>query len=113
MFGSRKTIGAAIIPATAPSTAASPQPSASIQPTRTPTSRLASGFTADARSASPSFVKRKKSPEQRATSTKETTMIPRSWIENATPPTSDGARRERALGKCLDLGAPDPAPRAR
>src|SRR3954453_7620563 len=37
MFGSRKRIGATIIPATAPSTAASPQPNASIQPTRTPT----------------------------------------------------------------------------
>src|SRR6187549_1605851 len=35
MSGSRKTVGAAIIPATAPSAAAKPQPSASIQPTRT------------------------------------------------------------------------------
>src|SRR5215207_7016021 len=49
MFGSRNTVGAAIIPATAPRTAARPQPSASIQPTRTPTSLLAVGLIADAR----------------------------------------------------------------
>ena len=49
-------LGAAIIPATAPSTAASPQPSASIQLTRTPSSRLASGATAADRIASPIVV---------------------------------------------------------
>ena len=59
MFGSRNTIGATIIPAIAPIAAASPQPSASIQPTRMPTSRLESGFCAAARIASPSGVKRK------------------------------------------------------
>ena len=53
MFGSRKTMGATIIPAVAPIAAASPQPSASIQPTRMPTSRLESGFCAAARIASP------------------------------------------------------------
>ena len=59
MFGSRYTIGATIMPATAPTAAASPQPSASIQPTRMPTSRLESGFSAAARIARPSGVKRK------------------------------------------------------
>ena len=45
MFGSSaKTAGAVSIPATAPSVAASPHPSASIQVTRTPTSRASSGF---------------------------------------------------------------------
>ena len=39
MFGSRNTTGAIIMPATAPIAAAMPQPSASIQPTRMPTSR--------------------------------------------------------------------------
>ena len=38
---------------------ASPQPKASIQPTRIPTSRLDVGFCAAARMASPSGVKRK------------------------------------------------------
>ena len=57
MFGSSGGAAAAVkSPATAPIAAASPQPSASIQPTRIPTSRLAVGFSAEARSASPSFV---------------------------------------------------------
>ena len=60
MFGSRKTVGATIIPAIAPIAAARPQPSASIQPTRMPTSRLETGFCAAARIARPSGVKRKK-----------------------------------------------------
>ena len=56
MFGSRKTTGAIIMPATAPTIEASPQPSASIQPTRIPTRRLEAGFCAAARIASPSVV---------------------------------------------------------
>ncbi len=44
MFGSRNTTGATIIPATAPIAAASPQPSASIAPTRMPISRLETGL---------------------------------------------------------------------
>ena len=56
MFGSRKTTGATIIPATAPKAAASPQPSASIQLTRMPQSRLDTGFWAAARMARPSVV---------------------------------------------------------
>ena len=44
MLGSRNTIGAIIMPAIAPIAAASPQPSASIQPTRMPTSRLDTGL---------------------------------------------------------------------
>src|SRR5438132_11615006 len=49
MFGSRKTIGATIMPATAPTIEAKPQPMASIQPTRMPHSRLDTGFWAAAR----------------------------------------------------------------
>ena len=60
MFGSRKTTGATIMPATAPTRAASPHPIASIQPTRMPHRRLDTGFWAAARIASPSVVKRKK-----------------------------------------------------
>ena len=62
-IGWSRTLGlaAAIIPATAPSIAASPQPSESIQLTRTPTRRAASGRTAAARIARPTFVNWKKS----------------------------------------------------
>ena len=64
MFGSSPTVGAVSIPATAPSSAARPQPSASIHVTRTPTSRASSGFTAAARSARPTFVNWKSTPEE-------------------------------------------------
>src|SRR3972149_3849796 len=84
--GSRNTVGAVSIPATAPSIAARPQPSASIQETRTPTSLLASGLSAAARSASPSFVKRKKA-QSAATAPTTTASVPTSWSEIATPPT--------------------------
>ena len=60
MFGSRKITGATSMPATDPTRAASPQPSASIQPTRMPQSRLEAGFWAAARMASPRVVNRKK-----------------------------------------------------
>src|SRR5215510_9639310 len=89
--------GAVSIPETAPIAAARPQPSASIQLTRTPTRRLASGFTAAAREASPSFVKRKKT-QSNATAPRETAIVPRSEIENATPATSIG-RVENAFGR--------------
>ena len=56
MFGSRKTTGATIMPATAPKAAASPQPRPSIQLTRMPQSRLETGFWAAARMARPSVV---------------------------------------------------------
>ncbi len=59
MLGSRKTIGATIMPATAPIAAARPQPTASIHDTRMPTSRAESGFCAAARIARPIGVKRK------------------------------------------------------
>src|SRR5919198_4610897 len=88
--------GAAIRPATAPSAAARPQPSAIVQPTRIPVSRLESGLTAAARIASPIFVKRKKSQSSR-TARSETPIVPTSAIENATPPTWIG-RVENALG---------------
>src|SRR5436190_18349837 len=87
MFGSRNVVGAAIIPATAPRTAASPQPSASIQPTRTPSSRLAPGFTADARIASPSVVNRKNS-QSTSTVARQTQNVPMSCTEIVTPATS-------------------------
>ena len=60
------------MPATAPNTAARPQPSASIQPTRMPTSRLDTGFCAAARIARPSGVKRKK----RKSSSSTTSVTP-------------------------------------
>ena len=72
MFGSRNTIGATIMPATAPIAAASPQPSASIQPTRIPTRRAESGFCAAARIARPTGVKRK----NRNTAASTTSVIP-------------------------------------
>ena len=52
---------AASIPATADRIAAKPQPIESIHGTRTPSSLLAEGSTAEARSASPSFVNLKSS----------------------------------------------------
>ena len=79
MFGPRNCSGATIIPATAPTSAASPQPKASIQLTRTPTSRDDSGLRADARSARPSFVNRKKSPS-RTSSAASTPMMPMYWM---------------------------------
>ena len=59
-FGSSSSRLAAIIPETALSIAASPQPMPSITATRMPRSRLVAGPTADARICSPSRVKRKK-----------------------------------------------------
>src|SRR6266571_8286358 len=99
MFGSRKTIGAIIKPERAPSTAASPQPSASIQLTRTPTRRAAAGRTAAARIARPTLVNRKKA-QRTTTAAIETPIVPRSWSENATPPTRIG-RVGNALGNDL------------
>ena len=58
--------------------------------------RLASGFTAAARRASPTFVNRKKSPS-RTTEARQTQMIPMSWIEKATPARWIG-RVENGLG---------------
>ena len=84
-------IGATIIPATAPIRAARPQPSASIQPTRIPTSRLPAGFCAAARSARPRLVKRKKS-QRRTSITSVTPITPRSCGPNTTRPIRIGAR---------------------
>ena len=56
MFGSRNRTGATIIPLTAPTAEASPHPSASIQLTWTPNSRLASGWWAAARNVRPTVV---------------------------------------------------------
>ena len=85
MFGVRKTVGATIIPLTAPSTAAKPQPSASSQPVRTPSRRAASRFSAPARIASPSFVKRKNAPST-TTQPIVTANVPTSCLPMCTPP---------------------------
>src|ERR1700746_3787885 len=60
MFGSRKTTGAINIPATAPILLASPQPSATIQPTLMPTSLADSGVETAPRIARPILVNPKK-----------------------------------------------------
>ncbi len=83
-FGSRNTLGAASIPATAPSAAASPQPKESIQVTRTPTSRASAGFTAAARIARPSFVYWN-SAQRSATIASTTAIVPMSAVVIATP----------------------------
>ena len=76
------------MPATAPRTAARPQPSASIQETRIPCSRLDSGLNAAARSASP-IVVFWKNAQSASTITSETAMIPRSCAATITPPMSN------------------------
>ena len=80
MFGSRKTVGATMMPAMAPMAPARPQPKASIQPTRMPTSRLLMGFCAAARMARPSGVKRKNANNM-ASTTSVMPMEPSSWLE--------------------------------
>ena len=86
--GCSRTLGlaAAIIPATAPSAAASPQPSDSIQLTLIPTSRAASGRTAAARIARPSFVNWNRRWRTK-TAAIEIAIVEMSCRENATPPT--------------------------
>ena len=56
---SRNSCGATSTPASAPSSAASPQPIISVRPTLMPTSRLEAGLAAAARIASPSLVRLK------------------------------------------------------
>ena len=98
MFGSSGGLAAAVkSPATAPIAAASPQPSPSIQPTRIPTSRLATGFSAEALSASPSFVCRNR-PDSSAMSTSVTARIPASCFDTATPPRSQALVGNGRLG---------------
>ena len=87
MFGDRNCVGAIIIPLTAPSTAAKPQPSASSHEVRTPRRRAAPGLSAPARIARPSFVKRKKS-QSTATHAIVTPNVPTSCFEMCTPPTT-------------------------
>ncbi len=72
-----------MMPATAPTEAARPQPSASIQSTRTPTRRAICGFCAAARMASPSGVKRKKA-NSRPSTIRVTSTTP-SWCGPITP----------------------------
>ena len=97
--GSSPTLGAVSIPATAPSTAARPQPSASIQVTRTPTSRASAGLTAAARSASPTFVNRKRS-QRRTTIPSVTAIVPMSCTETTTPPMSNVSVPNGLLSDC-------------
>src|SRR3954447_12403493 len=85
MFGVRNTVGATIIPLTAPSAAAKPQPSASSHDVRTPISRAAFGFSAPARIASPSLVKRKNS-HSTSTHAITTPNVPAPCFEAWTPP---------------------------
>src|SRR5919109_328095 len=84
-FTSRNRRGATSTPASAPSAAASPQPSISIRPTRTPTSPLDSGLSAAARMASPILV-RWKSRNRRPTTPSSTATIPTDSTVNRTPP---------------------------
>ena len=65
------------MPAIAPSAAARPQPSPSIHVTRTPTSRASEGFTAEARSASPTFVNWKNA-HSTTTAPRQTAIVPMS-----------------------------------
>ena len=102
MFGVRNTVGATIIPLTAPSAAAKPQPSASSQPVRTPSRRAASRFRAPARIASPSFVKRK---NRYSTTTQPmvTPNVPTSCLPMWTPPITHDVG-DQGLGKNLISG---------
>ena len=85
IVGWRNCVGSVISPETAPRTAARPQPVASIQLTRTPTSEAAAGRSAAARIARPSFVNWKRS-HRRMTDRIDKSRTPRSWRENATLP---------------------------
>src|SRR3954463_13536257 len=84
MFGPSDSIGAISSPAIAPTTAASPQPSANIHPTRTPTRRDDAALSAEARSASPTFVNRK-NKASRTTSTASMPIIPMYWTLMCAP----------------------------
>ena len=75
-----------MIPETALSIAARPQPMLSISATRIPIRRLVAGPTAEARIQSPSRVKRKKT-KTIATQSSEMPITPRSWTFITTPPT--------------------------
>ncbi len=98
--------GSAISPATAPSTAASPQPIASIESTRTPTRAAAAGRSAAARIPRPSFVKRK-SAQTRSTETSTTPIIQTYLMANRDAADIERGEAERRLQE-LEVGAPDP-----
>ena len=106
-FGVSSIWLAAIIPETALSIAARPQPMLSIERDADPDQ--AARRRADRRGThpSPSRVKRKKT-KTIATQTSDTPITPRSWTFITTSPTSNGLQRERALQE-LDLRRPDPA----
>ena len=86
--------------------AARPQPSASIQSTRTPASRAEAGFCAAARMASPSGVKRKKANSASSSSDRDHDHadLMRADVAGA----GEGDLRERR-GDRLDGVAPDAA----
>ncbi len=98
MWGSRKTTGATIIPATAPIAPARPQPSISMRPTLMPTSRDEAAFCAAARIARPSGVKRKKE-NSAATTISVMTMAPTSCADIIELPYQ--ASCGNGLGNCL------------
>ena len=100
-------MGATMRPATAPNTAASPQPSASIQLTRMPASRLDTGFCAAARMASPRGVKRKKAKRSGEHHQRHADLAEVMCAEHHGAHT-DGLAGERAREGLLEI-APHPA----
>ena len=106
MLGSRSSDGAANTPATAPSAAASPQPTAAIAPTWMPTRRASNGFAAAARSPRPVFVRAKNRP-MIANATTETPITPSSHLRERDAADMNRRRRERP-GQLPGVAAPDP-----
>src|SRR5215208_5067873 len=102
--------GAASIPATAESAAAKPQPIASIHVTRTPSNRLAVGFTADERSARPIFVNLKNA-HRSTTHTRTTSRLNTDCCGTWTSPTlqvpvGNGERSSFSSGFQIQLASP-------
>ena len=105
--GERKSCeGSAISPATAPSTAASPQPIASIESTRTPTRAAAAGRSAAARIPRPSFVKRK-SAQTSSDGGEHDAEHPDVQMRNRDAADVERAVAERRVHE-LEVAAPDP-----
>jgi hypothetical protein len=102
MLGVSRLIGAMSIPAIAPSTAANPQPSASIQLTRTPSSLLASPFRAAARIVKPRRVNRKKT--KKASIAPSVTPITPIWSQPIVTPPTTTVPPENPLGKNCTCG---------
>ena len=90
--------------------AARPQPIISIRPTGMPTSRLAAGFTAAARMASPSFVCWKNSDSTPTTPSRIADQPDRLDVD-ARRRRGHRCRPRNRLGKPRFVEAPDPARR--